>query len=993
MAVPLSPTLAALLQQYRAAAGYTQEELAERARLSVRTISDIERGLKHRPYAYTVQRLATALGLTGPDRDQFDTVARPAHDDPMRSNLAERRHGHGRAMVARDRSRNIHPVRHRGLPHLPPLIGRAREVAIVERYLDGEGPPVLVFAGAPGIGKTRLLQEAGALAAERGWCVLEGGCSRSGGQEPYTPLLQVLERDIRQQASSQLPTVLRGCAWLVTLLPELATEPIDPLPRWQLPPEQERRLMFRAVEQYLANVAGPSGTLLLLDDLQWAGQDALDLLLAALPMASRVPLRILGAYRDTDARAGDPVYTWLVDVQRAGQGQQHTLKPLLTQNAAQLVDQLLKGAPLADTATREQIVRRAGGVPFFLSSCALAVLANSDAKIPWDVTQSVRQRVATLPEAAQEVLRAAAVVGRVVARRVLAAMASKPRDQVLDALDIVCQVGLLEEEDHATYRFAHDIVREVVEGDLSAARRAALHQRAGEALEGLSEARTVEALAYHYARSEDQDKAIVYLEEAGDQAQRQMAHASAEGYYRELMDRLDQQQQVRDGARVREKLGLSLRRQGRYAAAEEVSEQAVAAYRDVGDDDSLARVMAALGCIYRDTGRHQEGLRRLRPLLQTCDTGGPSSGVAALFLAVGDLSYIVGYYAEAALAFERTADLARVLRDDLLLADAERWRGKALHLLGHGEEALRVLEDALGLAEAVGAPNLQPFLHHLASVHRDRGEFDASQRYTERGLALAELGNDPQVIALMTFDRGLDAFYTGAWKQARSDFERAVTIFRAFGIAVGAYPLLHLGLLCLVEGAWDDAGRYLDDSIRVRGEDLEAKRLSVAVLAERDLLAGEPGLARDRLVPLLDRPGLQEWTVTCLLPVLAWAYLDLGEVDEAASAATQAVARAQTQHIWIALVDALRVRALVATRQGDWRAAEHALEEGLVLAHPMPYPYAEARLLHVYGLLHARQGEHEPACERLTAALAIFRGLGASKDIEQVERDLASLHS
>jgi hypothetical protein len=65
---------------------------------------------------------------------------------------------------------------------------------------------------------------------------------------------------------------LRGCAWLVRLLPELAGGPIEPLPPWTVSPEQERRLMVGAVERFLANVAGPAGTLLVLDDLQWAGR-------------------------------------------------------------------------------------------------------------------------------------------------------------------------------------------------------------------------------------------------------------------------------------------------------------------------------------------------------------------------------------------------------------------------------------------------------------------------------------------------------------------------------------------------------------------------------------------------------------------------------------------------------------------------------------------------------------------------------------------------
>lgn len=89
------------------------------------------------------------------------------------------------------------------------------------------------------------------------------------------------------------------------LLPELAEGPIEPLPAGALPSDQERRLLFRAVERFLGNSAGPAGTLLLRDDLQWAGADALDLLATLVHAAAEIPLRVITAYRDTDVQAQD----------------------------------------------------------------------------------------------------------------------------------------------------------------------------------------------------------------------------------------------------------------------------------------------------------------------------------------------------------------------------------------------------------------------------------------------------------------------------------------------------------------------------------------------------------------------------------------------------------------------------------------------------------------------------------------------------------------
>src|SRR5262249_45972355 len=139
-------------------------------------------------------------------------------------------------------------------PDTTPLVGRQAEWARITRHLAGEGPPLLLVTGEPGIGKSRLLAEATAWAAERGWAVLAGGCHRRAGQEPYAPLLGVLECQLRARPRTQLRVELEGCSWLVRLLPELAEHAVVPLPRWTLPPEQERRLLFAAVRRYLANV-------------------------------------------------------------------------------------------------------------------------------------------------------------------------------------------------------------------------------------------------------------------------------------------------------------------------------------------------------------------------------------------------------------------------------------------------------------------------------------------------------------------------------------------------------------------------------------------------------------------------------------------------------------------------------------------------------------------------------------------------------------------
>ncbi|MGH2408993.1 MAG: AAA family ATPase, partial [Chloroflexota bacterium] len=305
----LSP-FAPLLRRLRREVGLTQEGLAERAGVAWRTVSDLERGVKL-PRRDTVALLAGALALTGEPRVTFEAAARRP---PEPSGVAPARTAFG-------------PASPRSLALSLSLVGRTQELALLNRHLAGEGPPVFLLAGQPGIGKSRLLGEAAVNADSVGWRVLAGGCARGAEQQPFAPLLQALQRHLSGQSPADRLRDLRGCAWLVRLLPELAGGDIEPLPRWTLPPTQERRLMFEAVRRFLANVAGPAGTLLLLDDLQWAGPDALALLSSLLEKTDQPPTRVVGAYRDTEVGPEHPLGAVIAELAERQLASRYPLRP------------------------------------------------------------------------------------------------------------------------------------------------------------------------------------------------------------------------------------------------------------------------------------------------------------------------------------------------------------------------------------------------------------------------------------------------------------------------------------------------------------------------------------------------------------------------------------------------------------------------------------------------------------------------------------------
>ncbi len=107
----------------------------------------------------------------------------------------------------------------------------------------------------------------------------------------------------------------------------------------------------------------PTGTLLVLDDLQWAGVDALDLL-AVLARGAGGRLRIVGGYRDTDVMPSDALAVLVGDLAQAGLVQQLSLGPLSGREATALLDDLLVGSVGTDDAVAEHVLQRAGELLF-----------------------------------------------------------------------------------------------------------------------------------------------------------------------------------------------------------------------------------------------------------------------------------------------------------------------------------------------------------------------------------------------------------------------------------------------------------------------------------------------------------------------------------------------------------------------------------------------------------------------------------------------------
>jgi transcriptional regulator with XRE-family HTH domain len=418
----------------------TQEQLADRSGLSVRAISSLECGTRH-PRRLTVERLATGLGLSAAERRKlFDAAA------------AVQRPG-------------------TGAPDAPPatvlpLAGRERELAELGAHVRGQGPPLIFYAAEPGMGKSRLLAEAGRLAAAAGVPVLRGGCRR--GDDGYAPLVDALSRRARLLPRAALLAVLRAEPGLAALLPEFAGLLPDGPPRPAV--EHHRRLVFDAALRLLDDAARTSGrVVLLLDDLQWAQPGAADLL-AHLVHRMGPRLRAVATARAGELPPHSRLAQCVADLARLGLVGHRVLAPLSTADAERLVAYAAGGERLRPSVRRE-VLRRSGGLPLFLAELGAAA-----GELPDHVRVAVRQQLADLPADTRVLLQRIAVGPAVTGVERLVGRDDTP-ERVLAALEPAIRRRILDDEPPGL-GFRYPLFREVLAAELGPTRRRLLRSAA-----------------------------------------------------------------------------------------------------------------------------------------------------------------------------------------------------------------------------------------------------------------------------------------------------------------------------------------------------------------------------------------------------------------------------------------------------------------------------------------------------------------------------------
>jgi DNA-binding CsgD family transcriptional regulator/tetratricopeptide (TPR) repeat protein len=658
-----------------------------------------------------------------------------------------------------------------------PFVGRAAELEKLRTLMpqaEGERRRIVLLAGEPGAGKSRLAREFAAQVATEGVLVLYGACD-AVVRTPYGPFVEALERLVRVTDQAQLRTALgAGGGELTRLLPDLPAQVGGLAQPVKADADTERHRLHTAVADLLANVSRARPVLLVIEDGHWADATTLLLLRHMARSVRSARLLILANFRDSEADVPTELSETLADLRRSDDVVRMRLEGLSGVEVSDLVSRTAGSDPNPDDPGLHELAATihdlTAGNAFLVCELWRAAVETGVVEVtggqvrvtrpltefgtPESVREVVSQRLSRLGPSTIELLEFAAAAGPEFELEPIRRAAGIAEAELLAALEEAVGSGMIEEL-HAkrlACRFTHEIVRRALYDRLSRLRRAELHLRVGEALESAAadSDRALADLAHHFgvaAPFGGAERAIDYNLRAARAASAALAFDDAAMRLRTAIEIGIQGEPERAGALL--ELGAASHRAGKATDALDAFVSAAEIARALDSGELLAR--AAIGyedACWRPGVIRRDAIELLEEALATVDDSsdelriGLLAGLSralnfagerergalvrdnAIALArryedrAGLAKVLVGSYwargttplGEILSMLTEARDLGQELGDVEMQTDAMAWRAPTFVALSDLDSARTEVAVLREMAEHTA----QPFMHHVA---------------------------------------------------------------------------------------------------------------------------------------------------------------------------------------------------------------------------------------------------------------------------------------
>ncbi|HEX4258571.1 MAG TPA: AAA family ATPase [Streptosporangiaceae bacterium] len=742
----------------------------------------------------------------------------------------------------------------------PVFIGRRRELASLATLLGQAAERVPAFAligGEAGVGKTRLVRELTGSAAGLGFLVLTGQCVELGAEGlPLAPLVDALRTLTRVMAPDDLAGVLGPAgASLARLLPEL-TPGADAPGAGGAGADLHKSQLLEMVLGLLDRLSTRQPVVFGIEDLHWADQSTLDLVAFLVRSLRDSRVLVLATYRSDELHRRHPLRPLLASWERMRSAGHLELQRFDRDEVTAQLAAILNREPGPDEV--DAIFDRSGGNAYLVEELARATVGRGD---PADLSPTLRDvllsRVDALSPDAQRLLRTAAVAGRTVPDRLLAAVAGIGETEFFAGLREAVENHLLEVDPRGPgYAFRHALTRDAVYEDMLPGERVQLHAAYGAALArepGLAgdEAALPAALAYHWYAALDLPRALPAAIDAASSALASYAPAEALRHLeraQEIWPRVDDARQRTglDQVELSARAAEAAYRSGALDRSKSLLAGALAELPPGTDPVRRALLLERFALAQRDAGRAADAVTSLEQALALLPAEPDSRAHAVVLAALAAAHMRCADLERSAEVAQRAVTAARAAGAIGAQAEAEITLGSTTAYLDRAEAGLGPLRSGVRLAlEAdIPATALRGYIN-LSDVLELLGQHAEAAQIARDGLELAlQAGLARTFGSYLIGNQAEPLLRLGEWAEVDRLVSEALTELPE-GVFGATLEELQTELAAL-RGQYDDAARRLRDARRLVGDTTDVQFTQPLQFSEAMIALGRGDLAAAR---------------------------------------------------------------------------------------------------------------------------------------------------
>ncbi len=737
--------------------------------------------------------------------------------------------------------------------------GRDQELATLhaclKKAVQGEGQFVTVV-GEAGVGKSRLLYEFRHSLDREKITVLQGRCKAYGSDTPYLPFLDALRRglhlreedspaELLEKAVTNIKAIDRSLEQYIPIYLHLLSIRSD----YPLPAHLQGKELRKAMEKALAVINtlntqhGPM--VLILGHWHWSDEASQTALKHLIGVITPYPLMVVVTYRPDYLLANWDYLSYHTPI---------VLKPLDFSHTENIIKSVIGAAHLPQGLIG-LIHDRTDGNPLFIEEICYSLIEEGvmvvkdgqaaltrsleNLTLPNTVQAIIRTRLDRLDSNTKEALRMASVIGRVfiqpILERLYSAQAALSESlETLKALEVIQQIRFFPE---AEYTFKHMLVQEVVYETLLLQHRKEVHSAIGRSIEELYAERLEEQapiLAYHYTRSERQDKAVQYALLAGDKAVGLYANTEATTYYEQA---LTMARALSTSPKVqRWQIDAALKLAAVGITRQDIErdrmnlEQANALAEELNDEPRLARVLYWLGRIHYVLGNPQIAVEYARQSIEIADRLGDDALAAPPVNLMGRVYWQLSEYAQASQMMERSVEQMRQIGNKTEESTASAFAGWVLGLMGEFDRALPYADHGVQLAREIQNPFAEAAAYHMRGTMRDQsGDWAQAIKDYEEARGIAERAGDLFRVHLVKFWEGRAHTMNGDPGRGRVLLEESLVLAEKIGTKFGlAWLKAYLAACLLRLDELDAALPMCQEAIRLAEESGEKYTIALA---------------------------------------------------------------------------------------------------------------------------------------------------------------------